>query len=328
METFSSRVPVMTPLMAASRTADTDAHEVVIALLQTVASLHTLNVQDVKGRTALMFAARCGSDGVLQSLIEAGADLETLCERGESAWFKATQGGHVGSVHLLEAAGARHGNGCCMDPPPSMPTLCGCDAGRFATQYRNRMPVCLRSLVAGWPACSTWNVDRARLVACLGGATCLVPCLRASLNGRSVAAEKRIAEAGSALSVEACLTRVLDVNDLESRATTLDATLIGVSTLCGADDHVHGHADEAAIMCKLSLTAALVADLGEVPHRLFGAPTIAFHGETRFWLSSAGAITPLHFDHCHSVICQVVGRKRVTCFAPRDSSLLYPFAQV
>ena len=41
-------------------------------------------------------------------------------------------------------------------------------------------------------------------------------------------------------------------------------------------------------------------------------------------MSSAGVETPLHFDHCHSVIAQVVGEKRLLVFPPSESARLYP----
>ena len=90
-------------------------------------------------------------------------------------------------------------------------------------------------------------------------------------------------------------------------------------------------------MSQLPLSEATMADLGCVPRGLFHSPSVAVAAETGaeagaeagaatgLWVSSSGSTTPLRFDHCHSVICQLVGRKRVTCFAPCDSSGLYPF---
>ena len=46
---------------------------------------------------------------------------------------------------------------------------------------------------------------------------------------------------------------------------------------------------------------------------------------SRLWLSSADAMTPLHYDVVHSLFAQVRGRKHFTFFAPRDQSSLYPF---
>jgi len=49
-----------------------------------------------------------------------------------------------------------------------------------------------------------------------------------------------------------------------------------------------------------------VAQIGWLPHAR------DVDGETRLWLSSTGAETPLHFDHCHSVIVQVVAPRHWT----------------
>ena len=46
---------------------------------------------------------------------------------------------------------------------------------------------------------------------------------------------------------------------------------------------------------------------------------------SRLWLSSSGAMTPLHYDVVHSLFAQVRGRKHFTFFAPGDASSLYPF---
>ena len=43
-------------------------------------------------------------------------------------------------------------------------------------------------------------------------------------------------------------------------------------------------------------------------------------------MGSRGVVTPMHFDHCHTVIAQVHGRKRVTVCPPRDSEHMYPFS--
>ena len=294
-----------TTLMIASQTRGPDAQPAVVALL--CASMGEINRRDYKGRTALMLAARCGSEIVLQLLIEAGAELEMVCHRKETAWQKASHGGHSSSAALLETAGARHGRSLStidemllselMPTPFPMPSVSGCGAPRFASQFRNRMPVCIPGLVAGWPASSTWSNDRERLTSRLGGASCLVPLLRARCESRTVAAEMRAPEDGATFPVSECLSWALDA----------------LGSL-------------PPMMSKLPLTRDIVADLGPVPQSIFGAPTVAAAGETRLWVSSSGSVTPLHFDHCHSVICQVVGRKRVTCFAPRDSVDLYPIS--
>ena len=107
-----------TPLMLAAQEVGPDAHMAVLALLGTGART-SINDCDATGFTALMFAARCGSNLVVQQLIEAGADLETLCHgSAESAWTKAVRCGHRSSALLLEAAGAWLGR-CLLYTSPS-----------------------------------------------------------------------------------------------------------------------------------------------------------------------------------------------------------------
>jgi len=43
-----------------------------------------------------------------------------------------------------------------------------------------------------------------------------------------------------------------------------------------------------------------------------------------FWLSGAGDITALHFDHSNNLLAQIHGRKELTLFPPDQSQYLYP----
>ncbi|KAF9917201.1 hypothetical protein BX616_001681, partial [Lobosporangium transversale] len=45
----------------------------------------------------------------------------------------------------------------------------------------------------------------------------------------------------------------------------------------------------------------------------------------RIWISLAGATTPLHYDRCHGVLIQLVGRKRFVVFSHEDTNNLYPY---
>ena len=311
-----------TALMLAAQTNGPDAIKIVIALLATGATGCGLNHRDAKGRTALMMAAQCGSACVLQALLEAGADLETVCDRGESAWVKAKKGGQQEASSVLEAGGARSGQLMgirrVMPRAFSMPTVSGppLAASRFSCQYRDRMTVCMRGFVGQWPAIRMWSTDRVRLAHVMGGAAPRLPVLCAAVTaaikgipgsqGSGVDADSGTPQEGATLSVDEALTDLLDTTALHS--------FEGVSSV-------------QPLQCKLyPLTAAMVADLGRIPNDLFGAPSVAVAGETRCQLSSRGVHAPLHFDNCHSVVCQIVGRKVFTCFAPRDSRHLYPFS--
>ncbi|KAF9547938.1 hypothetical protein EC957_007451 [Mortierella hygrophila] len=45
----------------------------------------------------------------------------------------------------------------------------------------------------------------------------------------------------------------------------------------------------------------------------------------RIWVSLAGATTPLHYDRCHGILIQLVGRKRFVIFSHEDTHGLYPY---
>ncbi|KAF9956050.1 hypothetical protein BGZ72_003076 [Mortierella alpina] len=45
----------------------------------------------------------------------------------------------------------------------------------------------------------------------------------------------------------------------------------------------------------------------------------------RIWISLAGATTPLHYDRCHGILIQLVGRKRFVVFSHEDTNGLYPY---
>jgi ribosomal protein L16 Arg81 hydroxylase len=70
----------------------------------------------------------------------------------------------------------------------------------------------------------------------------------------------------------------------------------------------------------------LLDDLGDLPY-LAGRSFAPF-----FWYGPAGTVTPLHYDLCDIMLCQIVGRKLVTLIAPSQTALVYPslgvFAEV
>jgi hypothetical protein len=55
-------------------------------------------------------------------------------------------------------------------------------------------------------------------------------------------------------------------------------------------------------------------------------PFLNFHSlDPVIWIGPGGHVEPLHFDTAHSVIGEVVGRKRVVMFSPEHYYALYPF---
>ncbi|KAF9969842.1 hypothetical protein BGZ65_011585, partial [Modicella reniformis] len=45
----------------------------------------------------------------------------------------------------------------------------------------------------------------------------------------------------------------------------------------------------------------------------------------RNWISLAGATTPLHYDRCHGILIQLVGRKRFVVFSHENTNNLYTY---
>lgn len=77
----------------------------------------------------------------------------------------------------------------------------------------------------------------------------------------------------------------------------------------GGDDSDSTSEDEASSFLR--------AARGGPPRAPFSAAT------SGVWVSSAGCVTPLHFDLCHGLLTQIHGRKRVLLVAPEHSRSLY-----
>ena len=67
-----------------------------------------MNVQDWKGQTALMAAARKGRFAIVDELIKAGAgaDANAHTDCGSAAFSFAARNGHYAVASILKAAGA------------------------------------------------------------------------------------------------------------------------------------------------------------------------------------------------------------------------------
>ena len=81
-------------------------------------------------------------------------------------------------------------------------------------------------------------------------------------------------------------------------------------------------ADGELLYLRLDLEDALQDDLRvQELEEIMQAPCKAQN--CGVWASSAGCETPLHFDHCHGFLVQVVGRKRFLLAAPEETHMMY-----
>lgn len=64
---------------------------------------------------------------------------------------------------------------------------------------------------------------------------------------------------------------------------------------------------------------ALVSDVPPFPEYLLPDT----NGRVHFWFGPAGTVTPLHYDTCDILLCQVIGSKRVRMINPTQQGLLY-----
>mmetsp|Transcript_40819 Transcript_40819/g.68379 ORF Transcript_40819/g.68379 Transcript_40819/m.68379 type:complete len:314 (+) Transcript_40819:124-1065(+) len=104
-----------------------------------------------------------------------------------------------------------------------------------------------------------------------------------------------------------------------------------------ANDQSHtSPSDGPRYYLKSYLRDELRADVQQLPDRLLfqhnpaspsaGPPPEKIDAKlTKVWIGSEGNVTPLHFDHCHGLVAQVVGAKRVIMYPPSESSKLHPF---
>ena len=94
-------------------------------------------------------------------------------------------------------------------------------------------------------------------------------------------------------------------NEAEGEATTLAPTAISATvpvTAAGTRGYLAQHQ-------LFEQIPALAADLGHPP----GVPSDA---DRRAWFGPAHVATPVHFDHHHGLLVQIVGRKRVLLWPP------------
>ena len=63
--------------------------------------------QEIRGKTALIWAAQKGHEKVVEMLLQQGADVDKQKSSGETALIQAAQNGHETVVEILRAAGSK-----------------------------------------------------------------------------------------------------------------------------------------------------------------------------------------------------------------------------
>ncbi|KAL3930564.1 MAG: hypothetical protein SGPRY_001485, partial [Prymnesium sp.] len=167
---------------------------------------------------------------------------------------------------------------------------------RFCEEFRGEGAVLLAGLLSPCAACERWQL-REHLQASLGGKEAPVR-VQSSRDNRTFNAVYHRAEDTQIVSVGAML----------------DATLFAPRSA-----QPTGGADLQRMYFKGKLSTGLCEDLGELPTAFFGAPDrlgASVAGETTFWVGSPHVVTPLHFDHCHTVIAQALPHLYACCCPP------------
>jgi hypothetical protein len=197
---------------------------------------------------------------------------------------------------------------------------------QFASEYRGKEPVVLK----GFAKSLGWSVRRWADRTALGGlgATTERPLaqLYTSEGGGHSQFSSVVVDGGGVTMRKVGWAEGVDA--VFAAATSTPCAQVEGGTL---SERARGTALAIYEPCRCYLKSALregdLQDLSrQQPDALF-----CFCGVTmpersaKVWVGSEGNVTPLHFDLCHGVIAQVVGRKRVTLFPPSASALLYPF---
>jgi hypothetical protein len=116
-----------------------------------------------------------------------------------------------------------------------------------------------------------------------------------------------------------------DVSKTNFFKPELTGANVSHTSVCEAvDATVFSNDKTSLVYCKRPLSSRLLADLQHLT--VFGVKNKQKNlgRATKFWMGGKGVVTPLHYDNCHSVIVQCVGRKRVLTIPHEDGHLVYP----
>uniref|UniRef100_A0A7S2RHD7 Uncharacterized protein n=1 Tax=Rhizochromulina marina TaxID=1034831 RepID=A0A7S2RHD7_9STRA len=98
----------MTPLMVAAYAGNIVAVELLLGSIgtSTVQGVPAVDLRDVRGQTAIVYAAMSGNDKVIDVLVARGADPDLPSADGRAALHHAAFAGHLAAVKALIAGGA------------------------------------------------------------------------------------------------------------------------------------------------------------------------------------------------------------------------------
>jgi len=163
----------------------------------------------------------------------------------------------------------------------------------FLSRYRNKRPVIIRNFLSTWPSKENWDVT---------GLIDIVP--------KEKQVEVYFAKDG---------THFLNDDLVVERVNMEFGTVMRkIFTENEKEDQTR---------CYLSglLLEELATHVTYPTQTIFGKQPEKFTKKnTMIWIGTKGNITPLHFDRCHGILCQLKGSKDITIFRPKDTRNLYP----
>ena len=176
----------------------------------------------------------------------------------------------------------------------------------FRERYRNKTPVLLSQHIACWKAVREW--ENTEYLKSLLNPQREVKAFVAKDN-RSFLDNEEVTEKVP-LRIEQLITTVFEFDDNfhQTRYYYRDLLEYGLY-----EDIEPG-----------TLWNTLIEEPREDEESKKDTPHLFNHSLMRIWLGTAGNTTPLHFDRCHGLLCQIVGTKQVTLFSPEDTRNLYP----
>lgn len=170
-----------------------------------------------------------------------------------------------------------------------------CTPEQFAMEFRNTAPVVLKGDASTWSSTRCWGQG----ISLLESVESIEIEILHSINGTTFFKHELCT--ASELNSHAALAMILTASSAERSYCRL-----------GLEEH------PKLLKGFDSFNLQEIASFGS------GSKSSVFRNRNSgVWISSAGCVTPLHFDNCHGFLAQVVGRKRFILAHPSESGLMY-----